>query len=80
MVKCLQGGANVPRRWGCGVCRRRHTWVPPYRGISKGAVKRGVGDAALYEAFDRAGFVCPAVGGRGGCRRRHTWVPPYRYL
>ena len=23
---------------------RRHTWVPPYRGISKGAVKRGVGE------------------------------------
>ena len=27
---------------------RRHTWVPPYRGISKGAVKRGVGDADPY--------------------------------
>ena len=30
--------------WGCGACRRRHTWVPPYRGISRGAVKRGVGE------------------------------------
>ena len=43
----------MPRRWACGDCRRRHTWVPPYRGISKGAVKRGVGDAAPYGSMVR---------------------------
>ena len=48
-----RGAAHAGRRgrrplrehgWGCGACRRRHTWVPPYRGISRGAVKRGVGE------------------------------------
>ena len=48
---------------------RRHTWVPPYRGISKGAVKRGVGDADPYAHL---------VGGR--CGRDDGGIVPYKKL
>ena len=41
---------------------RRHTWVPPYRGISKGAVKRGVGDAAPYESIAESAVHYRAAG------------------
>ena len=48
---------------------RRHTWVPPYRGISKGAVKRVVGDADPYAHL---------VGGR--CGRDDGGIVPYKKL
>ena len=38
----------MPRRWRCGACRRRHTWVPPYREICKTCV----GAAALPRPSD----------------------------
>ena len=37
----------MPRRWACDVCRRRHTWVPPYKAICKTCV----GAAALPRPF-----------------------------
>ena len=43
---------------------RRHTWVPPYRGISKGAVKRGIGDADPYKKLVGRGQCAPPLGVR----------------
>ena len=71
---------------------RRHTWVPPYRGISKGAVKRGVGDADPYAG--QGGFyknviprseatwesVFPIRQGCGGCRRGVGDAAPYESI
>ena len=81
LQKTCRAGPVCPAVGGAERVGRRHTWVPPYRGISKGAVKRGVGDADPYGCITNGavrlgggvraprptGAVCVG-GGTHGCR------------
>ena len=44
----LRAGSQGHFFGGAAFVERRHTWVPPYGDISRGAVERGVGDADPY--------------------------------